>query len=483
MNMNMNMNMNIFDFREIEFGMTDAQSEGKRFPNLLTSGYLEIMNLIDEALLPGRYVFLGYKGSGKSALSAHLKLTYKQTDGYFINEIMMKAFPYKLFSKVVKGDAEQEAKYPLAWRWILLLYILHSFDEDKAITGCDPTEWQNTINILQQYKLFPINSISELVNKTSKRTFKINLKIFEYSTEVENINTSENDISLLVGHLENLLKSIRTDNQHYLIIDGLDDYLSTRDSQNYAIISLINESKDLNDWLIEHGINFKIIVLCRKDIFDRLSDPNKNKIRQDYSFFINWFDESETDDYKKSNLIELANLRGRLTYPEIEDVFSELFPAYYEGKSIYQALLEYTRHTPRDFLCLLKYIKKACTGKMVTDRDISRGIKSYSSEYFIGEIRDELAGYIKSAEELNNIFSLLSDFRKREFKLSELEEFASQKDSFKNLDLVRILSVLFDCSAIGHIKENLHYIKYRNPNMTFSVNETIIIHKGLWRGL
>lgn len=473
---------NNLDFRDIEFGLTDAHSEGKTYPLLLTNGYLDLMNMVRKALSPGKYLFLGYKGSGKSALSAHLRLSTKEIDTYFINEIMMKSFPYKLFGKVVKGEAEQEARYPLAWRWILLLYVLNSFDNDTTINGRDPEEWGKTIDALRTHQLFPIISISDLVNKTSKHTFKFDLNLVGYSYESAKDNPAAINTSILINHLQNLIRNVKTENHHYLIIDGLDDFLSSRDYQNNSIMSLINESKDLNDWFIENNLNFKIIVLCRKDVFDRLSDPNKNKIRQDYSFFINWFDEGETDDYKESNLIKLANIRGRLTYPDVNDIFKRFFPNSYEGKPIYQSLLEYTRHTPRDFLSLLKYIQDACKGREVYERDLKSGIKSYSTDYFVSEIRDELAGYIKP-QDIDRTFSLLSDFRQREFKLSDLKTYAQQKELFKDLDLNQIFYTLFECSAIGHIKDNLHYIKYRNAHMTFSPNETIILHKGLWKGL
>lgn len=466
------------DYRNIQFGMSDAQSEGQSYPHLLTDGYLDCMGITHKAIKTKTFLFLGYKGSGKSALSAHLRLS--NLENIIINDIMMKSFPYKLFSKIVKGEAEHEARFPIAWRWILLLYVLYSFDSDTNLNRANPDEWVKTIEVLRKSQLFPIISIADIVTKCSKRTFKVDFKFFQYSNEhlYQDIDTD-----ILVNHLKKIIKEVTTTNKHYLIIDGLDDFLSDREQQNQSIISLINEAKDLNDWFANNSINFKILILCRKDVFDRLSDPNKNKIRQDYSYFINWFDESEADDYKKSNLIKLANLRGRLNVPELDDLFDSFFPNAYENQPICNALLEYTRHTPRDFLQLLKYIQNSCCQSIVTERDIYKGIKNYSLDYFQGEIRDEMAGYIKP-QDIEKIFQLLSQLRKREFKLYEIQHLTSQDSSYTGLDLNKIFSVLFECSAIGHIKGgNKHYIKYRNPNMSFSYNDAIIIHKGLWKAL
>jgi len=474
--------MGKIDFRKILFGMSDAQSEGRRFPRLLTDGYLDSMGVVQKALNAGIFLFLGYKGSGKSALSEHLRLSNVGKNEIIINDIMMKSFPYKLFAKIIKGDAEQEAKFPLAWQWILLLYVLNSFNNDCSLNHDNIDDWHNTISELRKAQLFPIVSISDIVNRSSKQTLKVNLKLIE-STQETISNTDFNPYTL-IEHIKDMLCRVTTSNRHYLIIDGLDDFLSNRVEQLRSVVALINESKDLNDWFTENDIPFKIIILCRTDVFDHLSDPNKNKIRIDYSYSLNWFDESETDNYKKSKLIELANLRGRLIYPNISDIFYEFFPKEYDRMPIYNALLEYTRHTPRDFLQLLNMIQSCCNSEKVSSSAISSGIKKYSLEYFQGEIRDELAGYLSTIE-IDSIFQLLSQLRKREFKLTDIKRLADNNNKYKNIDFTHIFNVMFECSAIGHLKgaDNKHYIKYRNRSMTFSEIDTIIIHKGLWKAL
>ena len=64
-----------YDFRKIQFGYTDAQTEGQECPNLMTDGYVDIEDVVSKALFSTIFLFLGYKGSGKSALSEHLRLS------------------------------------------------------------------------------------------------------------------------------------------------------------------------------------------------------------------------------------------------------------------------------------------------------------------------------------------------------------------------------------------------------------------------
>lgn len=62
-----------------------------------------------------------------------------------------------------------------------------------------------------------------------------------------------------------------------------------------------------------------------------------------------WYKEGQ-DKQNDCGLIDILNLRGSLVYPEIGDVIQTLFPTQYKGINIYEALLEMTRHTPRDFM-------------------------------------------------------------------------------------------------------------------------------------
>lgn len=472
----------MMDFRDIEFGRADAKEEGAEYPDLLINGYLDSTGVINLALNCSTFLFLGYKGSGKTALLEHIRLTSPNYN-CFVNDIPLSDFPYKSFAKIISGSSEQEAKLPLAWDWLLLVYAISSFAQDESIQTDMQEEWEETLNILRKLGIFPIKSVRDIVTQSAKRTFKINiLSCFEFALE-KNDQLIENDFIHIVSFLKQILQNIHSDNRHYIIIDGLDEILTSREIQYQSIAALITQAKALNVYFKNAHIPMKIIVLCRTDIFERLPHPNKNKIRQDSAYVFDWFDESSVAEYTKCNLIQLANLRGQLAYPELTDIFAEFFPSKYENQPIYQALLEYTRHTPRDFLQLLKNIQKY-SNQTVSIANIEQGIKSYSINYFLPEIKDELVGYLEFFK-IDTFINLLSTLRKRDFTLRDARNVASQNSIYETLNLEQIFTVLFECSAIGHLigLESKHYIKYRNRNMCFNPNERIILHKGLWKAL
>lgn len=217
-----------------------------------------------------------------------------------------------------------------------------------------------------------------------------------------------------------------------------------------------------------------------------MNDPNKNKIKQDSSYSFIWYREG-VDDPSSNPLVSLANKRAKLVYPELGDLFSACFPEEYKKANIYNALLDFTRHTPRDFIELLNYIKKQCTSGIVSTTDITNGVNEYSLEYFVQEIKDEMAGYIPN-EECNALIKCLSSLQKRDFYLNELEPLYSKYYPNDTHDvLVKNLKVLYECSAIGHIysygKRVKITFKYRNRNSSFTEKDRIFLHKGLWKSL
>ena len=292
---------------------------------------------------------------------------------------------------------------------------------------------------------------------------------------------------MLIDYIKDILIQVKEERQHLIIIDELDDILTPNGRQLENIAALINETKDLNYFFYTNHIPAKIIILCRTDMFERLPGQNLNKIKQDNSFTFTWYREG-IDSNKESDLVYLVNKRARLTYPEIKDVFSTFFPSRFDNTDIYSALLNYTRHIPRDFIQLMNYIKKHCDSEKVTHSTIIKGIKDYSTEYFITEISNELSGYLPSSA-IQPVFNVISSLRLQSFTFEQFQRKAQEYPSLRDLNSVDVLKVLYDCSAIGHIhyynenNKTMVLYKYRNRATSFEKTDKILLHRGLWKSM
>lgn len=470
------------DFNKIQFGFMDAAKEGQEMPDLLIKGYVDNDKVVEKALDKTTFLFLGYKGSGKSSLSEHLRLM--SDESIIVSPEGLRDFPYKTFNRIVSGDAEKEIKARNSWRWLLSVKVLSKLLDDPDAHAVDDSEVRRFVEVFSQAGLFPVTDMSALVKKTSCRTFKMAVKAFSVRLS-QNIENAEVSIDLSTELVMKLLKSYKESHRHIIVIDELDDNITNREDRFITIAALINEVKSLNNFLLRENIPVKILILCRTDIFDRLPDANKNKIRRDFSFSLLWYKEG-INTPSDSPLIQLINKRAQLVYPDLRDVLSSFFPTRYANNSIYNALLDYTRHTPRDFIQLMNCIQNQCKGNKVTRDDIEKGIKEYSLEYFVTEIEDEMAGYI-DYDKTKLVLGVFAIMRKREFSFQEFHRNYSNVAELKETDVHEVMRLLYDCSAIGHTYSNgrdtMHTFKYRNRNSAFSERDTIQLHKGLWKAL
>lgn len=467
------------DFRKINFGLSDAQSEGIDFPNLLKDGYVNILQVIEKVNTPRYFLFLGYKGSGKSSLSEHLRLSETDT---IIEQQPLKDFPFKFFEKVLEGE-DRTIKYKSIWRWLLCAKVLSTLCKDVKHLSPDT---QKAFAVFTQSGLFPVQSISSLLKKSTSTTVSATVKTLGISHSINKEYTAT-DLEMLTDHIRELLTTITEEPPLLIIIDDLDDILTPNGRQFENIAALINETKDLNFFFHNNNIPAKIIILCRTDMFERLPGQNLNKIKQDNSFTFTWYREGINSN-QDSDLIYLINKRARLTYPKIGDVFKEFFPKSFDDTDIYSALLNYTRHIPRDFIQLMNYIKVHCNSEHVTNSAIVKGIKDYSTEYFMPEISNELSGYLPNAA-IQPVFNVISSLRLQTFSFEQFTNKCKDYPALREINPFDILKVLYDCSAIGHIhyyNENASsrvLFKYRNRSSSFEKSDKILLHRGLWKSM
>jgi hypothetical protein len=471
---------------DIHFGYASAETERTQEPDLLLKGYVDFKKVISHAQFGPKFLFLGYKGAGKSAIAEKLSLIAENDYGTFVRIVQLGDFPFKPFSKMIRGDAEPESKFPTAWSWILLIYVLESFAEDNAATYLDTDAFQRSLGAFREMGLSPNADPAKIVRTVAKTTFKL---IVPHVGEIAGGGSSIKppaDIPDYVEGLKKLSKEIRSPNSHYIVIDGLDDILTSREVQYKSLGALIFEVSRLNSMFSGAGVPIKIILLCRADLFEKVPNANKNKVRQDSAVELDWY--HNPNDPGSSLLVDAANLRASRSLDREIDIFDEFFPKEIDGKPTINALLDMTRHTPRDFLQLLTNIQEFDNGGFYTPKEVRLGLRSYSIKYFLPEIHDELSGYA-DPEDLEKFFQILTKMGRREFTVDDLMKPSIQDGLDLSKDRIRsILKALFDCSALGNITNSLNgspifTFKFRNRHSVFNVSAKIILHKGLWKAL
>lgn len=475
------------DFKKIDFGEISAEAERERNPLLIETGFVDLNSIEEEAINGRRFLFLGYKGSGKSSIGERIDLSQDGRHDRFVKKISLADFPFSPFSKIIKGDIEPEAKFPTAWSWILLIYMMESFAADNAAIHLDPLEFERTLKAFKKLGVSPAASPAAIVMTSSKKTFSVKLPfdIFEYNHEDGQAKSPDN-IFNFVDSLKKMAAGIKSPNKHFLVVDGLDEILTSGSIQYKSLYALMYEASELNALFYRSSVPFKIIILCRTDLFDKTPGPNKNKIRQPYAVDLDWY--HDPNDPDNSMLIRGAGLRGQNSLGREVDIFAEYLPKWIYETPTKQYFLDMTRHTPRDFFQLLSYTQKFHKSGRMSEDEVKSGLREYSIKYFYPEVHDELSGYAEVAG-INAFFAAVSTIGQREFSFAELEAAweTAGNGGASSSTLMAICNAMFDCSAIGNIDhkgKSTHYsFKYRNRLSSFNKTKRLMLHRGLWKAM
>ncbi|MDR3791828.1 MAG: hypothetical protein P4L03_00475 [Terracidiphilus sp.] len=480
------MSDNVPHFRLLDFGYSDAEIEASRNPSLLTDGFLNLNEVIDELRSGERFLVLGNKGTGKTAIAEHLKFSANATT--FVTIANLATFPYNDLKHIVEDD-NAEPGFPTAWSWLLLVNILSSFAADNGGNIHSHPELSRIFSALDRVGLLPAaGSLKELLVLSRKRSFRVDLP---FGIQLCGDEQSQPDLHLpfFVEKVQSALLKFESKSSHLLVIDGLDEVLNLAQSHLEPISGLVSESFRINSAFQKNGISAKVILLCRTDLFDRLPGSNTNKVRQDCAIQLNWY----TPNLNSSPLWSLANLRATLQIGPDTDILATYFPRRVERadprmprvlpskpSETSQYLLRHTRFTPRDFVALLRSIQGQTRGISIRQEDIGAALQEYAVEYFLPEIRNELSGYCTSEEisALVDAFALIRDSR---FSLEKLEEIVPESI---RTGLPKLLRVLFDCSAIGNWEEGdrstgTRTYRYKNRNMRLNLHAPMSLHPAL----
>lgn len=466
-------------FKDINFGLAAGEAEASMFPNLVKNGFFDNQGIINELIIGHKYLVLGHKGSGKSLIGEKLLFNSKEDSQFFCEKVMLADFPFVNFTKILPGKAEENNNYPKSWALVILLSILNQLIQTSK---CGEILSNFTlISSLKEMGLLASSDFRNIVTKVSQNKFKVGISALSFESNSE--TSYQTNFEYLLNNLKHILTQVNPQTKHILVIDGLDDFLMLKEVQYQSLGGLVYEIGNLNNFFFSNELNYKIILLCRIDLFERFPIPNKNKQRQDAALEINWY--HDTRNPQDSNLVKLANIRANLSYPKCDDVFKTFFPSEIKGKKTIQFLLENTRHTPRDFIQMLRAIQKFSNERALTVDNILSGLGEYSVNYFLPEIKDEITGYI-NPDKFEIFLQCLGSFRDREISIHKLIE--KCKPNLEHQNVIDILKALFECSAIGNkfhglTAENMYCFRYRNRNCTYNSEETIVIHQGLLKAL
>lgn len=479
-------------FRDLYFGQADARTEAIREPEGFVKSFIDHRGIVKSVVDEGRFLVLGPKGAGKSALAWFLQATSHKHD-LVVHPRDMPDLPISDVAKLKTGDSPGPSRSLNAWRFLLLCALIDTILEDQDSDLNKNPEALSVIEKLREYGFLDPTPKTAIL-KAVKRTWKVPIP------RIGEIFSRESSDSLHLVHLIPYLEKWVSDergsqNRHLLILDGLDSIYLNSDEYIPALSALVQSTLSLNQSLRSTDATGAVVLLLRNDVFSRLELPDGGKVRSDWAIDLDW--RILSGEAASAPLFDLIDHKSvSLANQKPFDVVQTFFPSGIKLKGrgaerdVYSYLLNLTRHTPRDLLQLFEHIRQADAANNASDytptlrqETIREGVLQYSTKYFVDAVRNELVGRGSSGESGRAVVDALRNLGARRFTRDEYKASLEDIDVAGKPGADEALRWLFFAGAVGNEvgsgdSRYLQFFHRRDDNDVY-LRGTLVIHNAL----
>jgi hypothetical protein len=463
---------------------------------------------------PTRFLMLGRKGAGKTAVFLHMK---QRPEGLFNKTdlvVPLSTTEYNWRAHAALGDLNKTggSQYRDSWRFVMTVEAIRAFS--KQCTDSE-IEIHRSIKDAQKLldKLFgsPIPEWSELLRSKIFALSKLKLPSAGIGMDLEEISVEGGEVGFTSVEKDSSLRSSLAFNIEHLtayleskLSEGLDGYrifvIFDRVDENWIPESL-EDCKKLIGGLIQAAEYYtqkftgrlRPIVFLREDIFESLDAINdKNKLKMDCSRTLMW-DEETLEKLVLVRINYFGGLAGAQLVNSINDLFDKQTVRSRSTPSKY--IFQRTFCRPRDMVAYLtkiidvgkEYIRD---GDNIEDSDgrlstqLIYDAEGAYSEYLHDEILDEwknqwpaIVGHIQVLTNIKYTIFSPSVFEK---EFNNVFKVGISPESIR-----RVLLFLFQVSIVGYKLGDSGKRCFRcfYPSRRFEDLDEYIVHLGLTKQL
>lgn len=478
-------------------GVAEAEGEANNSEITLSEVFEDFLDAIKQ-INNEKFIILGRKGSGKSAIGEYI-LSLADSDA-------------NIFAKFIRKtdiDIEQIVQiglsegYPieqeLLFKWIILTQLLDLITQNQNLQKIkDIVNLRKFIEKNRGFIDIRKNEIKEIIHE---RGTSVNLEYFKrFYTAAFNkkisIKEEKAHFFKLIPYLEETIIRILTndiDNNYILLFDDLDIGYYKKSQTNINTLSdLLRIAKYYNNEVFgRNGLCSKIIVLLRNDIAKHLRfNADTAKIFASYAIELNWYEETYRLQENNIKLKQFINKRIARNFERQgldyiknkpwESFIDEMdFLPWKNGnnKSSFKYIIDHTFFRPRDLILFFKDIDRYNFPIPISRANINILIGKYANQMIL-EIQNELTA-IFSDREIGLILNILKQFQDRKpFSYQTLIAYLVNAGFTDNA--TEVIDELFYYSLIGNININNEVkFKFREREgeiCKIDTNEKIILH-------
>lgn len=448
---------------ELYFGLSDSRNEANQDRESFLRTYVDLNSSTTRVVRGDKFLVLGPKGTGKSALAWYLQSAEHEGDHLALVRDAS-SLPLAEVPRLQTGQEPGPERTVVAWKFILLCNYLELLMRDE---GCSINRNPEVVRVARLLRDFGFMGDASGRALLKFSTTTVTIPVPKLGSIYKRESSSALNIFNLIPYLETWVAEAESKVRHVLLIDGLDSIFLNDAKYDESLASMVQAAYTLNQKLMEYRATGSVVLLLRNDIFSRiaLSLPDSQKMRDDLSLELDWRILSGRAGVG-APLMRLVNTKaGRALGVDKVDVLS-YFPEAIEVGSrdlgtrqipTFQYLLNMTRHTPRDMLRLFEEIRRVeesqvfdPSGPVLSQKVIHEGVLQYSTKYFVGAISNEFAGYAGGPESASAALTALKAINKQSFDADEFQTQLALVAPGNSVDHRDLLRLLFFAGAIGN---------------------------------
>jgi hypothetical protein len=450
--------------------------------------------LLDRLLRGDRWMVIGRKGTGKTAIYEFLRqASAPEIQDYRTIPLSFKEYPWPI-QKLYREAMESEiSSYQKSWRYIIIVKAIANLIDILEIQSALPPELKKAKALINQIYNSPNPNLLEIIKSKVFRLQSFKLPSGEIGKasfslgeiEFEDVAASEDlqrklraNAFNLLDYFEGLLKKHVAKSKQLIVIDQLDEAWLQGETKEYSkiLVNLILCAQSINNSTTYRG-SLKVLVFLRADIYEMLQFNDKNKVFQDGAVEITW-DYPSIESMVTERIQKYAPKGAKL---ELSQRSGSIFEnkTVRHGATPLKHMLRRSFYRPRDIIVFfnkIKEIHKPSASGLYTSRDLYNAERPASQSLY-NELKDEWSAQLPDFEKyllaIQNIGYEIFTTKQYYDKYKLLNSKATTSEANE------VLRFLFVNSIIGQkVSVNWEYV-CTNPHIQIDFTRPFHVNIGL----
>lgn len=455
--------------RNINFGRIDAEADDQLMEYFIQTGTSEEIEL-------GKYLILGRKGSGKTALFKHLASTHESR----AIQLDLEDYKFDAHKPLIEKGVAPSVAYTASWRLVIAAAILVRASKDL------PSKDRKRAESLAQKLRFGSNGdalgqIVDWLGRVRKVDFPSIQGIFDlggFEVASQENTVSDETLSAL-GDLEEILIRNWPLHNSLVLIDRLDDAMDGSEESLKLIAGAVRTARHYSSKLPSET-TAPVVVFLRSDIWEAISYNDKNKTSQD-TIHLDWTTDQLSEVVEERIHASAGTPRG--------SGWSSFFPQeeMRQRQSAKNYMIKRTLGRPRDIIAFAIFAQEIALTNghtRIAADDIYNAEGRYSC-HLIDELSDEISPQVG---DFRQVVNAIKGLQRRTFTQDDWRK-SAEAVGLSNTESQKILELLFEASAIGvYVKGGAQggsstQFRYQDRFLQPAPNGTLQVHPGMIREL